>query len=66
MNTPTIHVTCTACGSPMVITTDAAIRTDGPRYLVCSTWPECRETQPLPAYILMREAGAAELPGFES
>lgn len=59
---PTLTIRCEACGAPMTIRENHETKS---RFLGCSTFPECRETQPLPAYYVMLEAGAAQLPGME-
>ncbi len=39
-------------------------RESGHEFLGCQRWPDCRYTQRLPEWVLMRRAGAAMLPGF--
>lgn len=56
-----LQVACTACGKPMVMRKNKAT---GGEFLGCSGWPECTETQPVPAYIHMQRQGADPLPGF--
>lgn len=55
-------VKCDVCGQPMVVRSNSKTEM---QFLGCSEYPECRETQPIPASWHMREAGVAELPGFE-
>lgn len=53
---------CPRCGDQLVIQTN---RATGMRFLGCVDWPECQHTEPIPQSILMRESGAATLPGIE-
>lgn len=59
----TIHCPDLTCGAPMLRRLDRPGADDQYR---CSRWPACRETMPMPEAIRLREAGAAELPMFES
>lgn len=57
---------CPRCAGPLVIMTRKA---DGKRFLACSRFYDptvrCDYTEnTIPQHILMREAGAATLPGF--
>ena len=56
-----LNIPCDRCGVGwMVITPDP--RTLEPLELHCS---KCKATQPLPAYLEVREAGIKPLPGFD-
>lgn len=37
----------------------------GEEFLGCRLWPKCNRTQQVPAWLEMKRAGYAELPGFE-
>ena len=50
-------------GHPMVERTNSQ---SGQEFLGCSQWPECRSTRPIPEYLALKRAGAAELPGLET
>lgn len=58
---PELTRNCPACGQPM----QRARSRYGDRRvnLICSTWPTCRFSEPLPPYFVMRQAeGAIPLP----
>ncbi len=61
--TDNLTVTCPACGSPM---TERLNRETMTTFLGCVTWPACRETQPVPAFVEVMRAGGTLLPGFGS
>ena len=65
-NVPTT-LGCPECGGTLLIMTRKA---DGRRFLACRNWfdPErrCQYTEnSLPQHLLMKESGAAPLPGFD-
>lgn len=53
-------ITCT-CGAPMV---ERLNRQNLSTFMGCTKFPDCNETQKVPAYIEVKRAGALELPGF--
>jgi ssDNA-binding Zn-finger/Zn-ribbon topoisomerase 1 len=53
-----LAVRCPDCGAALVERTQHAT---GKPFLGCSRWPDCRHTQPLPAYLEMQRAGARPL-----
>lgn len=57
----TIVRSCPKCGRPLVLRTNGAT---GEEFLGCSQWPQCTYTTPLTPDLVMRRAGATELPGF--
>ncbi len=57
-----IAVTCT-CGAPMI---ERLNRVNLSVFLGCTRFPDCTETQKVPAYVEVRRAGGLELPGFET
>ena len=57
-----ITATCPQCSKPLVIRRNK--KTDK-EFLGCEQWPDCTYTEPLPAYIEMKRAGAQTLPGIE-
>jgi len=66
-NVPTTLI-CPKCGGKLVIMTRKA---DGRRFLACRGFYDerirCDYTEnAIPTHLLMTEAGAAQLPGFES
>lgn len=54
---------CPDCGSELVERTNSV---NGSTFLGCVGFPVCRHTQGVPAFVEMRRAGAAELPGLEN
>lgn len=61
--TDNLIVTCPSCGAPMVERVNSLNRST---FLRCSRYPDCRETQPIPAYVEVKRAGGIEFPGFGS
>ena len=55
-------LTCPACGAPM---TERENGLNGGRFLGCTRYPDCRQTQPLPACVEVLRAGGLPLPGFD-
>ncbi len=41
-------------------------RLNGSTFLGCSDVPTCRETAPIPAWLILKRAGVMELPGMET
>jgi ssDNA-binding Zn-finger/Zn-ribbon topoisomerase 1 len=65
-NVPTT-LNCPQCGGGLLLMTRKA---DGKRFLACSRWYDkavrCEYTENrVPTHLLLKEAGAAPLPGFE-
>lgn len=56
-----ITITCT-CGSPMTVRVN---RLNASTFLGCTRFPDCTETQKVPAYVEVVRAGGVQLPGFE-
>jgi ssDNA-binding Zn-finger/Zn-ribbon topoisomerase 1 len=52
---------CT-CGRAMVPRVNSI---NGSEFLGCSGYPDCRHTEKIPEAVVMRRAGAMELPGLE-
>ena len=61
MSTPGVRIACPACGMAMV---ERANKTTGGTFMGCSGYPDCTETQPVPAYLTLLRQGAPALPGF--
>lgn len=55
-----VTVTC-RCGAPMVERTNGV---NGSTFLGCTRYPDCTETQKVPAYLEVIRAGGIELPGL--
>lgn len=55
-----VTVTC-VCGAPMVERVNSLNLT---RFLGCTRYPACEQTQKVPAYLEVSRAGGIELPGF--
>lgn len=56
-------ITCPSCGAPMV---ERVNRMNLSTFMGCSRYPDCQETQKLPAWLEVKRAGGLELPGLES
>lgn len=54
-------VTC-GCVAPMVERENSLNRST---FMGCTRFPDCRETQKVPAAVEMRRSGGIELPGLE-
>lgn len=69
-DSPAPEMPCRACGRPMVERVNSH---NGSTFMACTGFterderdqPACSETQAVPAYIVMRQMGAQELPGFD-
>lgn len=57
-----VTITCT-CGAPM---TERVNRLNASTFLGCTIFPDCTETQKVPAFIEVKRTGGIELPGFET
>lgn len=53
---------CPKCGQPLIIRRN---HESGEEFLGCSTWPECRHTEPLPESIRLRRQGQQDMFGDE-
>jgi ssDNA-binding Zn-finger/Zn-ribbon topoisomerase 1 len=58
-----VTISCLACGSPMV---ERINRLNASTFMGCSRYPDCTETQKVPAWLEVKRAGGIELPGLES
>lgn len=58
-----ITITCSACGAPMVERVNSRNLST---FLGCTRYPDCDETQKIPASLEMKRAGGMELPGLET
>ena len=56
-----VSITCT-CGALMV---ERINRQNLSTFLGCTRFPDCNETQKVPAYLEAKRAGAQALPGFD-
>lgn len=56
-------VTCPACGAPMVERINSHNLSS---FMGCTRYPECHETQKVPAWLEVKRAGGMELPGLET
>lgn len=54
---------CPGCGTGHLL--ERENRQNGSRFMGCSEFPRCRHSEPLPAYLELKRAGAVELPGLE-
>lgn len=64
---PEFKVDCPSCGAPMV---ERPNTKRGGTFMGCTNYAgdepgSCTETMPVPAYVILKRAGAAVLPGFE-
>ena len=57
-----LTVTCSSCHAPMIERTNSQ---NGSTFLGCTRFPECTQTQKVPAYLEVIRAGGTQLPGFE-
>ena len=49
---------CPRCGALLIERTNSET---GEPFLGCTTWPECKHTEPLPESIKLRRAGQREM-----
>lgn len=57
-----VAITC-VCGAPMM---ERVNRVNDSLFMGCTRFPECTETQKVPAFLEVKRSGGLELPGFES
>lgn len=64
-----VDINCSACLDGGFGPQKMVLRSNGftaELFLGCRRWPDCRHTQRLPEWLRMKQAGFAELPGFEA
>jgi ssDNA-binding Zn-finger/Zn-ribbon topoisomerase 1 len=60
---PKVTLRCAECHVGTLV--ERVNKQNGGHFMGCSAWPECQHTEPVPAYLLLKRAGAAQLPGME-
>jgi len=53
---------CPKCGAGLTL---RRRKKDGKEFFGCERYPECKHTEPLPAYAEMKKRNAPVLPGWE-